>query len=74
MMVVRPTMYGRKPKLSPQQIAQLRHIKAQRDALPTNVQLAQQYGVSPATIADAMNPARHQWMHSVQAQQQEAAP
>jgi hypothetical protein len=72
MKLARPkNLNGRKPILTPQQIVALRQIKAQRDALPTNSQLAQLYGVHKATIADAMNPARHGWMHSAQAQQQE---
>lgn len=69
MTLVRPKMYGRKPKLTPEQVIELRSIKAARDALPTNVQLAKRYGVSVATIASSMNDKYHQWMHSVQAKE-----
>ena len=41
---------GREPSLTPQQAERLRSIGEQRQSLPSNRQLAREFGISPATV------------------------
>lgn len=47
----KPT-YGRPAKLDPEELEKLRDIVRAREALPSNAELARQYGCSPRTLTN----------------------
>lgn len=50
-----PRQYvGGKPRLTPEQYARVREIKAQRDAIPSDKHLAREFGVSERIIERAL--------------------